>query len=103
MREVRARTRLASYAVAALVVAVLELMPATARSDEGGVSFWLPGLYGSLAATPVGPGWFYESFYYHWTGNAGAEVVRAREFQIGRLNPTLTVDASARLHAGIDI
>src|SRR3954463_3552558 len=24
-------------------------------ADEGGVSFWLPGLFGSLAATPLQP------------------------------------------------
>ena len=26
-------------------------------ADEGGVSFWIPGLYGSLAAAPQVPGW----------------------------------------------
>jgi hypothetical protein len=104
MREDRNRTRaqIAPFAVSAMLVFALDLMPCTARGDEGGVSFWLPGIYGSLAATPVAPGWFYDSFYYHWTGNAGADVARAREFQIGRLDPTLTLDASARLHASVD-
>jgi hypothetical protein len=95
--------RIGPYVLAASMGFVASLMPRAALGDEGGVSFWLPGIYGSLAATPVGPGWFYESFYYHWTGNAGADVARAREFEIGRLNPTLTVDASARLHASIDL
>jgi hypothetical protein len=27
-----------------------------ALADEGGVSFWIPGFYGSLAAAPVVPG-----------------------------------------------
>jgi hypothetical protein len=26
-------------------------------ADEGGVSFWFPGLYGSLSAAPQVPGW----------------------------------------------
>ena len=26
-------------------------------ADEGGVSFWLPGLFGSFAAAPGTPGW----------------------------------------------
>src|SRR5215472_11031995 len=28
-----------------------------AMADEGGVSFWLPGFFGSLAAAPMQPGW----------------------------------------------
>ena len=27
------------------------------KADEGGVSFWLPGFFGSLAAAPQQPGW----------------------------------------------
>jgi hypothetical protein len=29
----------------------------TARADESGLSFWLPGLQGSFAAVPTAPGW----------------------------------------------
>jgi hypothetical protein len=36
--------------------------PTTA--DEAGVSFWLPGQYGSFAAVPSTPGWSFESTYY---------------------------------------
>jgi hypothetical protein len=31
--------------------------PSLARADEGGVSFWFPGQFGSLAAVPQAPGW----------------------------------------------
>ena len=43
----------------ALVVSALGLlsMPGTAIADESGVSFWVPGFFGSLAATPQVPGW----------------------------------------------
>jgi hypothetical protein len=39
------------------IVAFLALPDQVARADEGGVSFWLPGQFGSLAAVPVAPGW----------------------------------------------
>ena len=29
----------------------------TSHADEGGVGFWFPGLFGSLAAVPQVPGW----------------------------------------------
>jgi len=29
----------------------------TTLADEGGVGFWFPGLFGSLAAVPQVPGW----------------------------------------------
>lgn len=35
------------------------------HADEGGVSFWLPGQNGSLAAVPTDPGWSLAVVYYH--------------------------------------
>jgi hypothetical protein len=43
----------------------------SAHADEGGVSFWLPGNFGSLAAAPGTPGWNFASIYYHSTVSAG--------------------------------
>ena len=50
----------------------------TALADEGGVSFWLPGTYGSLAAVPVVPGWSFSTFNYYdsVTASKGADFVR---------------------------
>jgi hypothetical protein len=73
-------------------------MSVSALADEGGVSFWIPGFFGSLAAVPGQPGFALETFAYNTNVNAGADVARAREFQIGRLNPTLTLTAAASLH-----
>ena len=42
--------------IGAIAVATI-VLPQVARADEGGVSFWLPGLFGSLAAAPATPGW----------------------------------------------
>jgi hypothetical protein len=41
-------------------------------ADEGGVSFWLPGNFGSLAAVPGTPGWSWATIYYHGEAASGA-------------------------------
>jgi hypothetical protein len=50
---------------AALLISVLTLpaLPTPLLADEGGVSFWLPGLFGSLAAVPGEPGPSYAMIY----------------------------------------
>jgi hypothetical protein len=58
-----------------LVVALhIVLAAAPAVADEGGVSFWLPGQYGSFAATPSVPGWSFESTFYHAYAAASTSV-----------------------------
>jgi hypothetical protein len=87
------------------VVAALLALPAQiARADEGGVSFWIPGFFGSLAAVPSqAPGWSMTSIYYHDSVAAGADVARAREFQIGNIPANLTASVSATVNANVDI
>ena len=51
----RPRRRLPGSIVGVLAV-VLALFSQAAKADEGGVSFWIPGLFGSLAAAPLVPG-----------------------------------------------
>lgn len=41
-------------------------------ADEGGVSFWLPGQFGSLAAIPGTPGWAFSVIYLHPFSQVGA-------------------------------
>ena len=49
-----------------LCLALLGLrFPDIAAADEGGVSFWLPGQYGSYAAAPSKPGLSFESTFYY--------------------------------------
>ena len=74
-----------------------------ARADESGVSFWLPGQYGSLAAVPQMPGFSFASIYYHTSVKAGGNVAFARQVHIGRRTPTLFVDINARLRATGDL
>ncbi|NEW97141.1 phenol degradation protein meta [Rhodopseudomonas sp. BR0G17] len=46
-------------------------MAGTAMADAGGLSFWLPGSFGSLAATPTVPGWASTTVYLHLQSSAG--------------------------------
>jgi hypothetical protein len=54
--------------------ALATLAPTAARADAGGVSFWIPGLFGSLAAAPSQPGWTYSAVYYHTSVEGGRGV-----------------------------
>jgi hypothetical protein len=85
------------------IVAAIALLCSQAKADEGGVSFWLPGLFGSLAATPQQPGWAVASIYYHTTVSAGGDVARAREFEIGKIPLNLSGTLNANLNASGDI
>ena len=70
-------------------LALALVAPTALFADEGGVSFWLPGLFGSLAAVPQPtPGWSFVTFSYYTNVSAGADVAAAREIQIGRFTPT---------------
>jgi hypothetical protein len=74
-------------------------------ADEGGVSFWLPGLFGSLAAVPQQAGWSLSTVYWHDSVTGGSDVAIAREFQLNRIPANLTLNAnlSANLSSNIDL
>src|SRR4051794_34846278 len=50
-----------------------------ALADEAGVSIWLPGTFGSLAAVPVQPGFQWSTTWYH----AAATSQSRQEFEVG--------------------
>lgn len=50
-----------------------------AFADEAGVSVWLPGTFGSLAAVPVQPGFQWTTTYYHATATSKSST----EFEEG--------------------
>jgi hypothetical protein len=83
--------RLAGGAIAAALALVAHL----ARADEGGVSFWTPGTYGSLAATLSQPGFSLQSTWYHGDTKAGSAVARARLIRTGRIPAELATSVSA--------
>jgi hypothetical protein len=87
------------FFTAGLLLFATALIPRASLADEGGVSFWLPGTFGSLAAVPGQPGWSLATFTYNTNVNAGADVAAAREIEIGAISPSLRVNLSATLHA----
>src|SRR5271167_5091872 len=74
-----------------------------AIADEGGVSFWVPGLFGSLAAAPQQPGWAIATFNYYDAVRGSGTVAAARQVTIGRFNPTVNVSLNANLKANPDL
>ena len=85
-------------AVAAVAVTVSQ---EPSRADEGGVSFWVPGQFGSLAAVPAQPGWAFANIGYYTDVRASGEVAAARQITLGRLSPTVNVDLNATLRARV--
>ena len=70
-----------------------------ANADEGGVGFWLPGIYGSLAATPQQPGWSLPLIYYHTSVSQSGSIAAAKEVRVFGLSKTLKVNLDLDLHA----
>jgi hypothetical protein len=81
------------------VLAALMIAPSIAIADEGGVSFWIPGFFGSLAAAPQQPGWSLTNIYYHTSVSADAGVAIARERTLGNIPVNLSL--SANLNASV--
>src|SRR6201997_5143223 len=74
-----------------------------ALADEDGVSFWIPGFFGSLAAAPQQPGWSLTSILYNTNVSASGNAAVAREITIGRFNPTINISVNAHVHADATI
>jgi hypothetical protein len=87
----------------AIIVGALVAAPLAAHADEGGVSFWLPGIYGSLAATPLQPGWAFAVVGYHTSVSASGATAASREVTIGRLPANVKVDLNVNLDAGVSL
>jgi hypothetical protein len=68
-------------------IAAVLAFASPALADEGGVSFWAPGQFGSLAAVPGAPGFAFPVVYLHSSVDAGT----SRNFIVG-----------GQLTAGID-
>src|SRR5262249_35140101 len=70
------------WSASAVVLALACLGPNIAHADEGGVSFWLPGLESSLAAVPTTPGWSWANVYIRPQVSAGKNQKFANGGQI---------------------
>src|SRR5271155_4826735 len=92
-----------AVAAAVLVAVSAVSVPKAALADEGGVSFWLTGQFGSLAAVPQQPGWSIASTYYHTKLSAGGEVAAAREITIDKFTRTVNLNLNLDLKARADL
>jgi hypothetical protein len=90
-------------AVAAGLVLGALAAPQVALADEGGVSFWIPGFFGSLAAAPQQPGWSVTTIYYHTSVDAGGDVAFARQVTRGNITANFRGNLSANLDADADL
>src|ERR1700744_1539877 len=63
---------------AVTVIASVSSASRDAFADEDGISFWIPGFFGSLAAAPQQPGWALGSIYYHTSVSGGGNCALAR-------------------------
>lgn len=88
---------------AAIAAAAITITPWPVLADQGGVSFWVPGLFGSFAASPLVPGWSVSTIYYHTSVDASGSLAAAKQFEVGlirkrnvNLNVNLDVNLSGR-------
>lgn len=81
-----------SIAIAVAAMCGYATFATPADANEGGVSFWAPGQFGSMSAVPVEPGFAVPLIYYHVSADAGAQ----KNFTRGGVL-TAGVDANADL------
>lgn len=89
--------------VAGVALLTALIVPRSARADEGGASFWVPGFFGSLAATPQQPGFSYASVYYHASVSGGGNVAFARQVNAGNITANFSGHLNASLDARADL
>jgi hypothetical protein len=82
-----------------LALAAIASASNNSLADEGGLSFWLTGQFGSLAAAPQVPGWTIGFVNYYTNVSAGGSVAAARQITIGKFSPTVSVNLNANLNA----
>ena len=85
------------FAVGLLTFAAVSVFPLGA--DEGGVSFWLPGNFGSFVAEPGEPGWTLALIYYYATSDAGTIDADGYVWVMSRTDDIINV-AGHRLSTG---
>jgi hypothetical protein len=97
------RREVLSIASALLAIGLSVITPERAFADEGGVGFWLPGEFGSLAATQQVPGWSFGIVNIYESVSASGNVAAAREVTIGNLHPNVNANLNVNLSAKPDL
>src|ERR1700750_2856323 len=101
-RSVSALRRGHGFAASVFAGAIIVFSQA-ASADESGISFWVPGFFGSLAATPQQPGFAFAGVYYHETVHAGGDVAFARQVTRGNITANFSGNVAANLDAKADL
>lgn len=96
------RSALNQSLLLAVALAIFAI-PHGTLADERGISFWVPGFMGSMAATPQQPGWSLATIYYHTSVRAGGDLVFAYQVSRGRITTNFTGSLNANLSADADL
>src|SRR6476661_11137388 len=97
------RLKVAASAIAAPLAGTIVLSTATSSlADEGGVSFWVPGFFGSLAATPQTPGFAFANVLYYSQVSAGGNVAFAKQVPLGKINVNFNGNLNANVHGSAE-
>src|SRR5215813_4996044 len=100
----RIRSRAAvRVAFAGLAAGLMAMASQTSLADEGGLSFWVPGFFGSLAATPQQPGFSFATILYHAPPVGGGAVAFARQVTRGHIAVNFTGNLNIDLAARADL
>jgi hypothetical protein len=91
------------WTIAVAALGAIAALPHPAKADQGGVSFWVPGFFGSFASSPMQPGWSLATIYYHTSVDASGSVAAAKQVEIGRLRPMLRANLDVNLSGKADL
>jgi hypothetical protein len=86
-----------------LAVAAAACLSNPVRADEGGIGFWVPGFFGSLAAVPQTPGFSFANIFLHSPVTAGAGVAFARQVTRGNLTANFSGNLDIDLRGRADL
>jgi hypothetical protein len=97
------RLKVTARVIAAPLAGTIVLSTATGSlADEGGVSFWVPGFFGSLAATPQVPGLSLANVFYYNQVSAGGNVAFAKQVPVGNINVNFSGNLNANVHGSAE-
>ena len=92
-----------SLATAFIAFAAIAGSTSISKADEGGVGFWFPGLFGSLAAVPQVPGWALGIVNLYNPVSASGNLAAARQVTINKLPVNVNVNLNATIKANPDL
>ena len=97
------RLKFAARIAAVPIAGTIVVSTATSSlADEGGVSFWVPGFFGSLAAAPQVPGFSFANVLYYSQVSAGGNVAFAKQVPLGNINVNFNGNFNANVHGSAE-